>query len=152
MEGKTPMRWIDIPPNWLAAHLLALWVLGEGGPQIEGRVWDALGVCLIVLGLALMLWSVVWMVRARTTPIPHRMPSALVTGGPFLFSRNPIYLGDMMILAGAVAWSGAVLGLLLLPLLLVILTRRFIIPEEKRLTRAFGPAYESWARRVRRWL
>ena len=99
------------------------------------------------MGLAL-----VGMVRARTTFIPRRDPAALVTGGLFGITRNPIYLADVMILAGAILWWGALLALPLVPLFMVWITRRYILDEEARLRAAFGPDYEAWAARVPRWI
>jgi len=145
-------RWADLPPVWTAAHLAALW-LGRGlGPRLDGPVWDGVGAALAVLGLALMVWAVAVMARHRTTVIPHRVPDALVTTGPFAFSRNPIYLGDVLVLGGAVFWAGTVWGVLLIPSLVAILTRRFILPEEARLRAGFGAGFYRWRAGVRRWV
>ena len=145
-------RWIDLPPVWTAAHLMALW-LGRGvGPRLEARAWDVAAGILILLGLALMAWAVVTMVRHRTTVIPRRQPDALVITGPFALSRNPIYLGDVLILAGAVLWSGVVWAVLLVPSLVAVLTYRFIISEESRLRAEFAAGFAEWSARVRRWV
>jgi len=146
------LKWIDIPPVWLAGHLAALWLGRDTGPQVTGRVWDVLGTALIAAGLLLMAGAVAVMVAARTTPIPHQAPAALVTGGPFRVSRNPIYLGDALVLTGAIAWTGAVWGVILVPLFVAIVTRRFIHAEEDRLAAAFGDAFHAWAARTRRWI
>lgn len=142
------LREIDIPPLWLVLALGASWALSLvwQGPSLG---WLALGV--IGLGLALMGAAVLVMVLARTTVIPRRNPGALVTSGPFRISRNPIYLGDALILTGAVAWWGAWLALPLVPLFMVLITRRYILNEEDRLRSTFGTAYDDWAARVPRW-
>ena len=145
------MKWIDIPPMWLLGCAVLAWVSrwiwSAGSPVLR-----VAGTALVVVGLLMMLVAVVQMVRLRTTPIPHQEASALVTEGIFGISRNPIYLGDLLVLAGlALRWD-APLGLLLVPVLMVILTQRFILGEEDRLRRAFGPAFEAYARATRRWL
>ena len=143
---------LDLPPLWTGAAILGVWLWRGIGPRVEGPAWEVAGLALIAIGLALMGWAAATMAAARTTVLPHRPPAALVTRGPFRLSRNPIYLGDVLILAGAVLWTGALWGALLIPVLIGVLTRRFVHPEEARLRRAFGPAFDDWAGRVRRWV
>jgi protein-S-isoprenylcysteine O-methyltransferase Ste14 len=145
------IRDIDIPPSWLALHIAAAWVLARISPVVFGAVGDALGRGLVVLGLALMGAAVGQMTLSRTTVIPRRTPSALVTGGVFAWSRNPIYLGDTLLLAGAILWLDAVLALPLLFSFVWLIQSRFIRDEEARLTLAFGPEFDLWAGRTRRW-
>ncbi|QFU09237.1 hypothetical protein PARPLA_02427 [Rhodobacteraceae bacterium THAF1] len=114
--------------------------------------WTMLGLALIAAALGLMLWATLTMLAARTNPLPHTQPSALVTTGPFRFSRNPIYLGDVLIVCGASLWAGAPLGLLCAAVLVVILRARFILPEEGRLRAAFGAAVDPWMQAVPRWV
>ena len=70
------LREIDIPPLWLGLTLAASWVLGWVWP---GPAFGGLGLALIGAGLALMLAAVLTMAWARTTFVPRRNPSALVT-------------------------------------------------------------------------
>lgn len=111
-----------------------------------------LGGALVVAGLALMLAAAAQMIAHRTTVIPRRQPSSLVTGGVFAFTRNPIYLGDALVLAGAILWWDALLALPLLPAFVVLITRRFILGEEARLRAGFGEAFTAWAARTPRWI
>lgn len=145
------LRDIDIPPTWLALHLAGAWVLSFVSPAVFGGVAVPVGQGLVLAGLALMVAAVVQMALARTTVIPRRNPSALVTGGVFGLSRNPIYLGDALILLGAILWLDAVLALPLLISFVWLIEARFIRDEESRLTVAFGPEFDLWATRTRRW-
>lgn len=147
------MRRVEIPPLWLLAFLGLEWLQARLWPvPALGRWADWLGGALVLAGFALMLAAVAEMARARTTVWPRAQASSLVTSGIFRLSRNPIYLGDALVLAGcALAWS-AVSGLLLVPLFTAIITRRFIRGEEAGLARAFGPAFEAYRRRTRRWI
>ncbi|MBL9050839.1 MAG: isoprenylcysteine carboxylmethyltransferase family protein, partial [Tabrizicola sp.] len=83
--------------------------------------------------------------------VPRRDPSALVTQGVFSFSRNPIYLSDALILLGAILWLDAVPALPLVASFAWLIQTRFIRDEETRLTLAFGPEFDLWAGRTRRW-
>jgi protein-S-isoprenylcysteine O-methyltransferase Ste14 len=143
------LRTADLPPVWLVLHLLLLRAMQGIGPE---RPLPLPGLLLVLAGLALVIWGAVEIRRARTSVWPGRTPDALVTTGPFRFSRNPIYLGDAIVLLGAVLWQGTAIGLILLPLLVAILTRRFISREEAGLRAAFGARFEAWAGRVRRWV
>ena len=102
--------------------------------------------------MALMAAAAWEMRRARTTVIPRRQPSALVTTGIFAFSRNPIYLGDLSVAAGAMLWLQVPWGLPLVGLLARVLRLRFIEAEEQRLMTGFGAEYGLWAARTARWL
>ncbi len=147
-------RDIDIPPSWLALHIGAAWMLSLVSPQAFG-VWAwgrALGQGLVALAVVLMAAAAVQMVLSRTTVIPRRNPSVLVTGGLFAWSRNPIYLADALILTGAILWLDVVLALPLIASFVWLIETRFIKDEEARLTLAFGPEFDLWASRTRRWL
>jgi protein-S-isoprenylcysteine O-methyltransferase Ste14 len=145
--------WIDFPPAWTAYGALAAWGLSriEPGWLGFGPYHAALGGAVIALGLGLMLWASVTMLRRKTEVLPGREAAALVTEGPFRLSRNPIYLGDLLLLAGAALVFDAPLALGLVPLLAAILRARFIRPEEAMLRARFGAAFEGWAGRTRRW-
>ena len=99
-----------------------------------------------------MLLAAAEMRRQRTTIIPHREADRLVQSGIFRRSRNPIYLGDVLLLAGVILWMDAVLGLVLVPVLAWVLERRFIIPEEDRLRRKFRADFARYCEKARRWL
>lgn len=145
------LRDIDIPPTWLALHLVVAWGLSLVSPGIFGAFGRVSGAILVALGLGLMALAILQMARQRTTVIPRRDPSALVTTGVFSLSRNPIYLGDALILAGAILWWDAVLAVPLVAVFVRLIQTRFIRDEEARLTLAFGPEFDLWASRTRRW-
>ena len=89
---------------------------------------------------------------ARTTIIPRQDPSALITTGIYRWSRNPIYLADVLFLLGVALILGRFLGLVLVPLYIYLLDRRFIRGEEARLRAAFGPKFTDYAASTRRWI
>jgi len=149
------MRWLDIPPVWLAAALaVAWWQSGQFSYGLSfGGAWaDFLGGLLVGAGVLLALLAVYEMRRQRTTVVPHREAQARVSTGIFSRTRNPIYLGDLLILAGFILSWDAVLSLPLLPILLWVLEKRFVIPEEDRLRRKYRAEFARFCEKTRRWL
>lgn len=147
------IRSIEIPPLWLAIFLGLAWAVGRWLPlPLFGPAGQSAGIGLIALGLALMGVAAAQMVLRRTTFIPRRDPAALVTRGVFRLSRNPIYLGDALVLTGAILWWDAPLALILVPLFMALIQHRFIRGEEERLKSRFGAEFVAWSMRTRRWI
>lgn len=107
---------------------------------------------LFAVGLVLIGWSAFWFWRRNTTIEPHHVPKTLIVEGPYQLSRNPIYLGMATILAGVIVWLGQLLCLALVPLFIMVMNRRFIIPEEATLRATFGDEAEIYLQATRRWL
>lgn len=147
------IRLIDWPPVWLGLCLAVVLAMARAVPvPLFGVAGDVGGGFLVVAGLLLMALAAWEMVRARTTVIPRRAPSQLVTAGVFRLSRNPIYLGDSLILIGTCLILDCALGLVLLPVFVWIINTRFIEGEEAGLSRKFGNEYKDWSAAVRRWI
>jgi len=149
---RATLAFLDLPPGWLALHALAAWGLSYVSPLVFGGVGDWSGRLLIGLGAGITAVAALQMARHRTTIIPRRDPSSMVTTGLFAVSRNPIYLADLLILLGAILWLDSVLALPLVVVFPWLIQTRFIRDEEARLTLAFGPEFDLWAARTRRWL
>jgi protein-S-isoprenylcysteine O-methyltransferase Ste14 len=118
---------------------------------VPGRVAVPLGVACVLLGLV-GFPAVLAFHRARTSPNPFRPSSALVTTGPYRFSRNPMYVGITLLYVGVAIWVNTVWPLLFLPVILIVMHYGVIVREEAYLERIFGDEYRQYARRVRRWL
>ena len=149
------MKWLDMPPVWLAGFAAVAWVQPRVlslGLTLDGAVSDFLAAILIGGGALLILLAFAEFRRHRTSVIPHQTPARLIQSGIYKRSRNPIYLADVMILAGLVLRFDAVLSLVLVPILLWVLERRFVIPEETRMRRQFRADFARYERKVRRWL
>ncbi|MCR9071589.1 MAG: isoprenylcysteine carboxylmethyltransferase family protein [Alphaproteobacteria bacterium] len=110
------------------------------------------GLALISAGLALGLWCVLLFRKAGTAVEPYKPSTAIVSSGPYRFSRNPIYVALTAISVGIGLWmnSAWMLGLLLPTL--VIMRIAVIGPEERYLEAKFGAEYRDYKARVRRWL
>jgi protein-S-isoprenylcysteine O-methyltransferase Ste14 len=70
----------------------------------------------------------------------------------FEISRNPIYLGNVIMILSLALWIGAPIGILVAAGFVKLVTMRFILAEEDRLRTTFGQDFDDWARRVRRWI
>lgn len=148
------MKWIDLPPVWLAAFILLVWATGELLPEdgVLGGPVLLPGVFLVGVGIGAMVLAAVQMLRHRTTIIPHRDADSLVSTGIFSVSRNPIYLGDVLVLAGCGLYFVGIAALAIVPIFMQLITARFIRPEEDRLSATFGPEFSHYKQATRRWL
>lgn len=149
------MRRIDLPPVWLAAFVGLAWAISRYDPLglSFGGAWsDFLAGILIGGGVILMLLAFMEMRKQRTTLIPHRDPSHLVQSGIFKRSRNPIYLGDVLVLLGVILRLDAPLALPLVPIFVWLIERRFILAEEDRLRRLFRADFAWYCQKTRRWM
>ncbi|MCR9126938.1 MAG: isoprenylcysteine carboxylmethyltransferase family protein [Rhodobacteraceae bacterium] len=149
------MKWIDMPPVWLAGCVALAWFQATRYPAglTFGGGWaDLAGGLLVGGGVLLMLLAVAEFRRHKTTVIPHRSPTHLIQTGIFKHSRNPIYLGDAMILAGLILRWDAVLALPLVPLFVWVIEKRFVEPEEDRMRRQFRTEFARYQRQTRRWI
>lgn len=120
--------------------------------EIVGRPWHWVALVPVAAGLVLALWAAAGFIRAGTPLEPYKAASALVTTGPYRFSRNPIYLGMALLLAGVWLWLGSLSPGLVLPAFVIAIDRRFIQREEAHLDERFGARFRAYRASVRRWL
>ena len=151
------MHWLELklPPPALALLLaLLMWLAPMWVAPLPWAWRIALAAALLGLGLAIGLVAVAACWRARTTIHPsHPMrTTALVTGGVFRFSRNPMYLCQLLCLLAWAAYLSNPLALALAPLFVLYLNRFQIDPEERALAVLFGARYAAYKSAVRRWL
>lgn len=139
------------PPVITAAAAGAMVALDTWGPMARMVPHNGWGAVPAALGVALVLWAALSMRRRGTTLHPHGTATALVVTGPFRVSRNPIYLGFALLLAGLAASLGSSAPFAVMAVWVFAMNQLFIQPEEARLTEIFGPAYAAYAAKVRRW-
>lgn len=145
------------PPLIIGAGWLASWGASSRMPfEIDGAgasvVQLGLGVVFLSGGLGLSGWALLTLVRAGTAILPIRPARVVVMGGPYGWSRNPIYLGLIAAYVGLAAVLNQAWPLVFLPVVLLMLAVWVIEPEERHLAARFGEAYAVYCRRVRRWL
>ena len=146
---------LKLPPLALLALLACVMPLGR---WIDGAPWtlprNAGGADLAVSGLALMVAGAWTFRRARTTVNPLRPETAsrMVRHGPFRVTRNPMYLGMAVMLAGWAFALGSAWAAMGVPVFVAWMNRFQIAPEERALRARFGADFEAYAAEVRRWL
>jgi protein-S-isoprenylcysteine O-methyltransferase Ste14 len=154
LEHRIPPPVIDVACAalmwWLAQRLPGAQCWPRGGAPL---VWGvAMGLALT--GALIALAGVRQFASARTTinPLAPARARALVTGGIYRLTRNPMYLGMLLALLGWGVWLGNAAAWLVLPLFPVILNVLQIIPEERALRQRFGAEFDRYAAQVRRWI
>jgi protein-S-isoprenylcysteine O-methyltransferase Ste14 len=113
---------------------------------------QALGALILLAGLACAFSAVRTMFHTHTSPDPRTPVNAIVSDGPYQFTRNPIYLGFVLIVIGVPLAFGWYWGAILSPVVVDAYNRLIIEREEAYLERKFGALYLSYKTRVRRWL
>lgn len=139
-----------------ALFAVIMWFLAKPLPAVDfdfpGRF--TLIVVLVVAGILVGGVAFSLFTRARTTvnPLKPQESSVLVTRGVYRWTRNPMYLGMLIVL---VAWGFFVsnaAAFLVLPLFILYINRFQIVPEERVLRSRFGAQFDDYCGRVRRWL
>lgn len=143
-----------IPPGWLAVALLMSAALHHWSPidRLLSLPMSRLGVVPLAAGLLLTTAGVVAFRRARTPVIPFRRSTSLVTDGIYRFTRNPMYLGLVLVLVGTAMLLGSIGAFLPLPLFVAVIAFGYIRAEERFLAGIFGEEYLHYRHTVRRWL
>ena len=121
-------------------------------PRPPAVIAEPLGGALVLLGGALPASGATLFRRRRTSVLPHRPTTALVTSGPYELTRNPMYVGFALAHAGVALRRRSTGALLALVPALAAVDRLVIAREERYLSRAFGEQYRTYTARVRRWL
>jgi protein-S-isoprenylcysteine O-methyltransferase Ste14 len=112
----------------------------------------ALGLILTILGMGCLAWGRTTLRQAGTNVNPLKPTTAIVSEGPFRFSRNPLYVGGTSFLVGLSLAIGTWWGCILLIPFAFILHYGIILPEERYLEQKFGDSYLTYKRAVRRYL
>jgi protein-S-isoprenylcysteine O-methyltransferase Ste14 len=152
MDSRSPRALIDTPPVWLVVCIALVWAQVHWLPLLPTpEVVSVAGLILCIVAVALFAAATREFRRHHTTIVPRETPAALLTGGPYAWSRNPIYLADAALLCGVVLmWDAA--SLPLVALFVAVIQTRFILWEEDRCRATFGPDWQVYTTRVRRWL
>ncbi len=147
---------LKIPPPLQALICAGLmWLVKAWQPlALHYQVPLGLIVFIIALGLGCALMAMLQFSRANTTVDPRTPDKAqsLQISGIYRFSRNPMYLGLLLLLLAWCLWLGLFVNLMLLALFVSYITTYQIIPEERALTEKFGEDYRRYCQQVRRWL
>jgi protein-S-isoprenylcysteine O-methyltransferase Ste14 len=142
------------PPAYLLVAILgmvALHLLLPGATFVASP-WRWLGLVTMVAALTLGASAARLFSQHQTTIKPGEASSHMLTTGPYRFTRNPIYVGMTLILAGLAVFLGSLTPWLVVPLFVYLIDRNIIPVEEKMLEDTFGEHYRQYCGIVRRWL
>ena len=148
---------LKLPPVAVTAlFAVAMWGIARvTPPEPLPQMLTFLAAALFTLGSGVVgIAGIAAFRRAGTTvnPLQPENSTALVVGGIYRYTRNPMYLGMVLVLLGCAVTVGASTALLVPPLFMIIIEYRFIRPEEAMLHERFPEAYAAYCARVRHWL
>ncbi len=150
----TPRSPFDIPPVYFLLAILLMLALHRWLPIVDlvDPPWSRLGWVLIVGGVLLALWAERLFAHAGTGVRPFTPSTALVATGPYRLTRNPMYLGMILVLLGGFILGGSLSSFLLIPVFFWLIHTRFVLPEEDHMAAHFGKDFEDFKQKTRRWL
>lgn len=134
----------------LVLGLLVSGLVGDPFSVSPATTW--LGWLLVIAFVGWNGWALLTMARHRTALLPGGATTSVIASGPFALSRNPLYVGLLALSAGLALLAGSLWALVALPLEWALLRWGAVLPEERYLSAKFGPAYDDYRSRVRRWL
>ena len=143
-----------LPPVWLLLGVGTMVVLHRilPGPVVFPALMRWSGVVVAMFGVAAVVGTARSFRRTRTTIRPFEVSEVLLRGGLYRYSRNPIYLGMVIMLIGTAIGLGTATPWAVVPVFVVLISRRFIRREEGMLEARFGEEYREYCVAVRRWL
>ena len=144
------------PPVYFLLFAGSMWLLAQHAPLLNliPKPWNHSGIIIAILTSLADLTSLWAFFKAQTTvnPLRPQRTQHLVTSGLYRYTRNPMYLGLLVILLGWAIYLGALTPFLLLPAFVWVITHMQILPEEAMLQVKFGKTYSDYQQRVPRWL
>ncbi|MYL35166.1 DUF1295 domain-containing protein [Pontibacillus yanchengensis] len=143
-----------MPPTYFLMYLLLSNVLHFTIPVMTfiSFPYNLLGIVLIIIGIGINVWADQLFKKYETTVKPFERSESLTKEGPFVFSRNPMYLGFLSMLVGASLLLGSLTSLVGPLLFIIIINTVFIRYEEQDLEKTFGEEYMKYKQQVRRWV
>ncbi len=143
-----------LPPTYFALCLAVAAVLHFLIPikQIINYPLNFLGFLFFIVGGILNIWTDQLFKKHKTTVKPDEKPTPFIKTGPFKVSRNPMYLGMAILLAGVGFILGSIISFTGVLLFIAAMEIAFIPDEEKRLREQFGEEFDTYRKKVGRWL
>jgi protein-S-isoprenylcysteine O-methyltransferase Ste14 len=148
---------LKFPPLGLVVIAAALmWIVSSASPILDVSLPAKLflSASLALVGALTCVTGIISFRRAKTTvnPMKPDSTSSLVVSGIYKYTRNPMYLGFVLVLLGWAAFLSNLAALALLPAFVLYINRFQIMPEEHVLASLFPSAYPAYRAKVRRWI
>ncbi len=145
------LKHLNIPPAWTLVAIAAACILHFVYPLVVFN-FRAIDLGLIAAGMYLIVAPVVWFKRKNTTLIPRQKPTQLISEGPFKLSRNPMYLGMVILTFGIGVSLGSIQALFPAIWLFFFLQKNYVVPEERKLREGLGQVAEDYIATTGRWI
>ena len=144
------------PPFIYGLGLVAAWLLNRWHAlpltTRHATVRDFAGDAFALVWLSIFASAFLAFRRAHTTLIPNKPASAIVSEGPYRWTRNPMYVSLVFLYLGGALWLNTWWAVVLLPIVVLVIDRMVIAREERYLSAAFPDEYPAYVARVRRWI
>jgi len=143
-----------LPPTYLFLSILGMVVLHFlfSGAKVISFPWNLLGTIPFVLGISTNLIADKAFKKYNTTVKPFEESTTLITSGVFRVSRNPMYLGFVLILIGIAIFMGSLTPYVVIPVFAILMDALFVRAEERMLLATFGESWLEYKKKVRRWI
>lgn len=143
-----------MPPYYFFSGILLEITLHLLVPMYKYNIspYHWIGLPIIVIGISMNLIAKETVLKSKTTVIPFQKPSLLIKHGIFLCSRNPMYLGMLIVLLGESILLSSLSPLIAPILFVIIITIKFIKPEERILENVFNDDYKNYKNKIKRWI
>lgn len=154
MNEESETAGVAVPPPLLFVGGLVLGLLAsrvQPAAERSAAFARGLGAASVVAGVAIGVAAIAELKRVGTNLDPFKPSIALATGGVFRLSRNPAYVGATSIYIGIAMYARSLPAFVLLPIVLALLDRLVVQPEEEYLERRFGDDYRAYRHAVPRW-
>ena len=148
---RIPVPWVFVL-TYLVGVLFETALPIQVGSTVSPNAALAAGGVVFAVGAAIAGWGLFAFRKARTTTVPGRASAQLVTGGPYRYSRNPMYVGLATGYFGEAIILRQLWPVFLLPITLAYVNWVVIPLEQRKLTEVWGDEYSRYQRQVRRWL
>ena len=142
------------PPIFTLIFAALIYFSSEWSPSIVFRGQNLISLFLMMLGFLVLLIAISAFIKLKTTinPLKPEAATSLITTGIFKLSRNPMYLGMLLLIISLWIKTGAVLGFILVAGFIAYLNYFQIFPEEQAMKGLFSDKYKTYCQQVRRWL
>jgi len=157
MKTKIDNPGVKIPPPLFYVATFLLSVLLQKLFFIDHFIFQSLpfqiaAVVLILISLTFSIPALLQFIKTKNTVITIKPANSLQVSGVYSISRNPMYLGLLLLYGGLVFLAGNWWTIIFMPVLIIAVTLLIILPEERYLQREFGETYSLYKEKVRRWL
>jgi protein-S-isoprenylcysteine O-methyltransferase Ste14 len=140
------------PPTIAYFLIIIFGILGFFYGKFIYYPFNLLGIVVLVIGFWVMMKSHNLFIKNKTGVAPHEKTIKFIQQGPYIFSRNPMYLGFILIMIGISVLIGSYITLIAPVLFAIIMNYTWIPFEERRMKKQFGEDYIEYKKKVRRWI